>query len=477
MLRIMDRKTGSVRTFSINDAHHHIGEDVDGNENVPVGTNGSYELSKKLEDDVIEILKDSESRYWIPNKDVQRGDSDPEKHPYGLIDQFVVFPMNDKFKDEGEITYSRSNKNIIQWINSEGHTNRLLGFGRADPSDIENARKMIKRFPSEYGLIGLKIHPDSERFELDSNKVIQLFVDCARMNLPIIFHTGYVSDVNKIHNGVNKTISLLVENKMEDLVGQLNVIAGHFSYDHEEAFRYLSHPCIYGELSTLTSPKNFIRSAKENISLSYFTNETLDEFKDSVQKKLREDFWNIFDVSTNWSNKLMLGTDHPFLPRDNIIDLFECLFCSDLSEELQPSMIHNILGKNLIDILPVTAHLTPSYQAEKTGEMLEKSRYEKRQAQLGYYLNIISKKGLGTGPIERKKRSAALSIENGDHSKGLEKITKGLKLAKRGYTLASMLQERKHETDEPLEDETLKEALETAQKGQYSKSMRILKKG
>ncbi|MFW6048143.1 MAG: amidohydrolase family protein [Candidatus Natronoplasma sp.] len=475
MLRIMDRKTGSLRTFSINDAHHHIGEDVDGNENVPVGTNGSYELSKKLEDEVIEILKDSDSRYWIPDKNFQWRDY--EKHPYGLIDQFVVFPMKDKFKDEGEITYSRSNKNISQWINSEDHTDRLLGFGRADPSDIESARKMIKRFPSEYGLIGLKIHPDSERFELDSNRVIQLFVDCARMNLPIIFHTGYVSDVDKIHNGVNKTISLLVENKMEDLIGQLNVIAGHFSYDDEDAFRYLSHPCIYGELSTLTSPENFIRSAKEKISLSYFTNETLDEFKDCVQKKLRGDFWNIFDVSTNWSNKLMLGTDHPFLPRDNIIDLFECLFCSNLSEELQPSMIHNILGKNLIDILPVNAHLTPSYRAEETGETLEKSRYEKRRAQLEYYMNIISKDGLGTGPVERKKKVAALSIENGDHSEGLKTITEGLKLAKRGYTLAKMICEEKHQIDESPEDEVLKEGLETAQKGQYSKGIEIIKKG
>lgn len=477
MLRIMDRRTGSVRTFSINDAHHHIGEDVDGNENVPVGTNGSYEFSKKLEDEVIEILKDSDSRYRIPEKEMQRGVSNSQKLPFGLIDQFVVFPMKDKFKDEGEITYSRSNKNISQWVNSEDHSDRLLGFGRADPSDIESARKMIKRFPSEYGLIGLKIHPDSERVELDSNSIIQLFVDCARMNLPIIFHTSYVSDVNKIHDGVNKTISLLVENKMEDLVGQLNVIAGHFSYDDEDAFRYLSHPCIYGELSTLTSPEDFIRSAKKKISLSYFTNETLEEFKECVQKKLKDDFWNIFDVSTNWSNKLMLGTDHPFLPRDNIIDLFECLFCSDLSEELQPSVIQNILGMNLIDILPVNTHLTPSYRAEETEGKLEKSRYEKRRVQIGYYMNIISKKGLGTGPIERKKKAAAIAIEDGDHSKGLEKINTGLKLAKRGYTLASMLRERKHESDEPLQDETLKEALETAHKGQYSKGIRILKKG
>ncbi|MFP4001221.1 MAG: amidohydrolase family protein [Thermoplasmata archaeon] len=472
MLRILDRKTGSVRSFTVNDAHHHIGEDVDGNENVPVGTNGSYDFSRKLKEEVVDTLRESESRYRVPGK---ADDEASEDNGTGLMDQIVVFPMKDKFRDEGDITYSRSNENISRWINSEDHADRLLGFGRVDPSEIEGARKMIKRFPSEYGLIGLKIHPDSEKFELDSNRVIQLFVDCARMNLPIIFHTGYISDVERIHNGVNKTISLLVENKMEYLVGHLNVIAGHFSYDDEEAFRYISHPCIYGEMSTLTSPEDFIRSAMDNISLSNFTDKTLSDFKPEVRRKLKNDFWNIFDVSTNWSNKLILGTDHPFLPRDNIVDLFECLFCSDLSEELQPSMIQNILGENLIDILPVNAHLTPSYRVKDSEGLEDESRYEKRLAQVQYYIDLIDDKGLDPGPVERKKRNAKMFVEDGNDSEALETIEKGLKIAKKGYTLARMVEERQKDEDWDRNDEYLNRALETGRKGQYSKGISILK--
>ncbi len=482
MLKITDRKTGTTRTFFINDAHHHIGEDVDGNENVPVGNNGSYRFSEQLGKEVIERLRKSDSRYRLQEKDAEYLEERYESDKEGLIDQFVVFPMKDKFRNEGDMTYSRSNKNISQWINTEGHDEKLLGFGRVDPSKREEAREMVKRFPSEFGLMGLKIHPDSEHFYLDSSQVIQLYIDCARMNLPIIFHTSYLSDVEKIHESVNKTISLLVENHMESLVGQLNVIAGHFSYMDEEAFRYLSHPCIYGEMSTLTATDEFIRMAKENINLSEFTNTTLNEFKKGVRRRIKDDFWNIFYVGTNWSKKLMLGTDHPFLPRDNIVDLFETLFCTDLSEELHPSMIQNILGKNLIDILPVNAHISPSYDMEDKEDSRDKTRYMKKIDQLEYYMAMIKTNGVDVAPLQRKISSASSLAEEKDYLEALTTVKTGLSIGKRGYTLTKMLKERelvdllKEEKNVADLDETELKALKAAKKGQYTKGIKILKK-
>ncbi len=478
MLRMMDRKTGSVRTFFVNDAHHHIGEDVDGNENVPVGKNGSYEFSQRLGQDVKDLLRDSDSRYRLAGEEFIKPPenirSEEVKHPYGLIDQFVVFPMKDAFRDDGELRYSKSNENISRWVNAEDHRQRLLGFGRVDPSMIEDAREEIKKFTSKYGLVGLKIHPDSERFQLDSNQVIQMYIDCARMNLPIIFHTGYTSDVEKIHNGVNKTISLLVENKMESLISQLNVIIGHFSYNDEEAFRYLSHPCIYGEMSTLKSTEDFIRSARRNLSLSRFTNVTINEFKEGVREKLKEHFWDIFHVSTNWSNKLMLGTDHPFLPSDNVVDLLETLFCTDLSEELQPAMIQNMLGKNLIEILPVNLHMSPSFEVKETGSPL-KQKYEKRLDQVQYYIEAVHKKGIASGPIERNRDAGAASAQEGDYSEALEQVTRALKIGRKAYTFANMLEDVESPEDQEMKSEKERRALESAERGQYSKGIKILK--
>jgi len=143
MLQMIDRKTGLLRTFFITDAHHHIGEDVDGNENIPVGNNGSYDISKRLGEDVIEKLKASSSRYNIfeegPIATIDGCEIKEENHD--LIDQFVVFPMKDKFRDDGEITYSKSNENISRWVNSEEHGKRLLGFGRVDPDDIKKLER------------------------------------------------------------------------------------------------------------------------------------------------------------------------------------------------------------------------------------------------------------------------------------------------------------------------------------------------
>lgn len=360
---MIDKKNDSERSYFMIDVHHHIGEDIDGNENLPIGSNGSYQFSKDLEEDVIGALKETNSRYEAADEGVIKNfdDQDDENYPYGLLDQMVVFPMKDRFRNDGKIPFSRSNENISEWINSEYHHKRLLGFGRLDPSDIDMARKEVERFPLEYGLVGLKIHPDSERFHLDSQKVIQLYIDCAKMNLPIIFHTGYPSDVEKIHEGVNKTISLLIENGLENLISQLNIIVGHCSYEEERVFDFLSHPCIYGEMSTLKSPESFIGSARENIKLSNFTNKTLKEFNEEVRVQLKSNFWKIFDVNSHWSGKLMLGTDHPFLPGENIVKLFEALFSSELSEDLEPTAIQNILGRNLIGVLPVTAELSSSF--------------------------------------------------------------------------------------------------------------------
>ncbi len=356
MLRIIDNETNTGRIFFVNDSHHHIGEEVDGNENVPIGENGSYDFSKRLEEDIKESFKNcANSRYEPPpeNLIIERNGSGTARddHPHGIFDQIVVFPMKDKFRDEGEVTFSRSNKNISRWVNADYHRRRLIGFGRVDPGDIEGARKEIKKFPNKYGLTGLKIHPDSERFKLGSNEVIQLYVDCARMGLPIIFHTGYPSDVKDIHEGVNKTISLLVENGMEELVSQLNVIIGHCSYEEEEVFRYLSHPCIYGEMSTLSQGESFLNSARKNIRLSDFTNNTLNYFKKDVRETLKDKFWKIFQVNSHWSSKIMIGTDHPFLPKDNITKLFNAIFCSDISSDLDPWSIQNILGNNLVNLL------------------------------------------------------------------------------------------------------------------------------
>lgn len=487
MLKITDRKTGTTHLFSINDAHHHIGEDEDENENVPIGNHGSYKLSERLGKEVIEKLSVSDSRYVINEKDMQYLQERYENEKEGLIDQFVVFPMKDKFRDEGERTYSKSNKNISQWVNNESHEKKLLGFGRVDPADIDVAREMVKKFPSKLGLIGLKIHPESERIKLDSNEVIQLYIDCARLNLPIIFHTSYASDVKRIHDGVNKTISLLVENQMENLVGQLNVIAGHFSYNDEEAFRYISHPCIYGETSTLTNADEFIRMAKENINLSKFTNITLNEFREDVRRKMKDDFWTIFHVGTNWSKKLMLGTDHPFLPGENIVDLLETLFCSELSEELHPSMIQNILGKNLIDILPVNADLSPSYMKIDENNGLE-TRYRKNHDQLKYYVKMIKKKGVSVEPLKRKVSLSSDLAEQEKYSEALDKIAMGLSLGKKGYTLTKMLEDleldEKLTETEKMENQSSKgqindvehKGLKAAKLGQYTKGIKILKK-
>lgn len=464
MLRIEDRRTGAVRDLYVIDAHHHIGEEADGKKNIPIGNNGSYQVSKKLKTDVIDKLSDTTHRYKV----ILESEEDENDYPYGLFDQFVVFPMKDHYRDEGEYTYTKSNQNIFEWISSDYHKKRLLGFGRVDPSNIEKARKEVKKFTSRYGFLGLKIHPKSEKIDLDSREIVQLYIDCTKFNIPIIFHTDYPSDVKEIHRGVNKTINILIENKLEEYISQLKVIIGHHDYINHESFRHISHPSIYAELSGLKSGKEFIEKAKGEICLSKFTNQTIDEFDGIVKTKLKDHFWELFDISTNWSSKIMIGTDHPFLPVENIVNLFEDLFDSELSEQLTLSEIQRILGRNLVDILQVNCRMKPSVVIKNKLDS-KVSHLNKKEEQIDYFLGII--KNLDEKmPVNSLKKYKNIYGWNLEGERTQEHLSDVLIKARKAEILAKMLDE-----NDNLDPEVIDEIYDYCEKDQYKKGIKILK--
>ncbi len=64
---------------------------------------------------------------------------------------------------------------------------RLTGYGAVHPGR-ENIPGLIKEV-RELGLKGLKIHPDMQKFALDSPEAMEMFA-ATEGNLPIIIHTG-----------------------------------------------------------------------------------------------------------------------------------------------------------------------------------------------------------------------------------------------------------------------------------------------
>jgi uncharacterized protein len=95
----------------------------------------------------------------------------------------IVFPLNDPnaFDDY-------SGPNDVIWTAYEEHPRQFVPFFRLNPH-----REYEKEFERciERGFRGLKLHPVSQRFELDDERVVRLFGMAAEADLPVLVHAGF----------------------------------------------------------------------------------------------------------------------------------------------------------------------------------------------------------------------------------------------------------------------------------------------
>jgi predicted TIM-barrel fold metal-dependent hydrolase len=97
------------------------------------------------------------------------------------------------------------------------HPDRLIGFGSMHP-DHPDCRAELLRIRAG-GLMGVKVHPDFQKFELDSPKAIALFREMAELHIPLLSHVG---DTRYSFSEPQRMARVM------DAVPGLKVIAAHF---------------------------------------------------------------------------------------------------------------------------------------------------------------------------------------------------------------------------------------------------------
>ncbi len=150
------------------------------------------------------------------------------------IDLGVVLPIATKPSQQ---------RSINNWAKTVQHGG-LISFGSIHP-DAEDALSELDTI-KEYGLYGVKLHPDYQCFFPDDEKYFPLYEKMAALGLPVAFHTGYDPVSPDVIYAPPERIRALAR-----AIPALKVIGahlgGHMQYDEVE--KYIVGENIYIDIS------------------------------------------------------------------------------------------------------------------------------------------------------------------------------------------------------------------------------------
>jgi predicted TIM-barrel fold metal-dependent hydrolase len=102
------------------------------------------------------------------------------------VKRSIVFPLNDpNARDD------YSGPNDVVWNAYEEHPLSFVPFFRVNPH-LDYDREFDRCV--ERGFMGLKLHPVSQKFELDDPRVVRLLGMAADNDLPVLIHAGFAME-------------------------------------------------------------------------------------------------------------------------------------------------------------------------------------------------------------------------------------------------------------------------------------------
>jgi predicted TIM-barrel fold metal-dependent hydrolase len=356
-----------VENMIVVDAHSHLGEDVDGatmmNPLAPGtgtfdfwgnvqgrikadwGTTGEQSFSTTIDGNFTKLSWSFNpfpftDKLNIALKTLGKRYSDLKEKSkfYAFIDQGVVFPFQDVFRDKHpEALYRASNINVSRFTTRFPFSMRLIGYGRCDPMEGDKAVKEVGYAREVLGLRGLKLHPRSERWidDIKSGKPLNVLVEAAKYSLPVIFDTRGRGSILDIAQLIKSTRSVLSQQHPE-LLPHFKVIIAHFAQgnigDHE-VYNALVQPNTYGDLSMLHGE-----------GAGNFFEDFRNWFKS--QNKITVD-------NRDWSEYLLYASDYPYFGDIHAQKLLKYIINKQFFDSGGSlNDVRNILGLNQIRVLP-----------------------------------------------------------------------------------------------------------------------------
>ncbi|MDP4120902.1 MAG: amidohydrolase family protein [Bacillota bacterium] len=174
--------------MKIIDFHAHIYPDKIA-ERAVAGVGDFYNLEMKCNGTLSQLM-DSGEKYGVSRYVVHSVATSPEQVP--AINRFIASQV-------------------------EAHSDKLVGFGTLH-QDLQNPEEEID-LAIFMGLKGIKLHPDTQKFNMDDPKMMDVYEIIQSKNLPILFHCG---DYRYDYSHPRRLAKIL------DTFPNLTVIAAHF---------------------------------------------------------------------------------------------------------------------------------------------------------------------------------------------------------------------------------------------------------
>jgi len=217
------------------------------------------------------------------------------------IDRIVIFPLNEK--DPG-ICFSKAN-DLVSNVTSV-FPFKFIGFARLNPLD-KFAFAELNRVINHLKLRGIKLHPISQSFRMDDERLFKLVKTAYLYDLPVIFHTqklmGYIDLLDAFDEFMKRMLKECPESK---------IIMGHSGMN-------------FGVDDAIEIAKKYPRNIFLEISIC----------KPDVIKEI---------VRSVNPNQIIFGTDLPY-GRSKIIESAINLLTNEMN--LEEGIKSKILGGNM----------------------------------------------------------------------------------------------------------------------------------
>ena len=249
------------------------------------------------------------------------GESGASRDPKALAEYyrsrkmaFVIFAVDERLTGRPRVT----NDEVIRFACDNADV--AIPFASIDPHRGPEGVREAKRLVSERLVHGLKLHPPVQQFSPDDKLAYPLYEVFAEARLPVLFHTGHSGIGTGMPGGGGVRLKYGNPLPIDDVAVDfptMPIILAHPSFPwQDEAISICLHkPNVYIDLSGW-SPKYF--------------SPTLVQY-----------------ANTRLKNKVLFGSDYPFITPDRWLADFEKL---DIRNEVRPL----ILKENAAKLLALT---------------------------------------------------------------------------------------------------------------------------